>query len=150
MHPCVIVLPYTECSAYPYRALFYSAIIRERIEMTVKNDVKSATGTDVKATTGTAETNNESASNNNVNDSDSTSSDSNVSTDNSSNDSIMQILSSIKDEQASLRAQLISMKDSISQFVDAGGVIREDDNVPSIDDDESNDYVPIEELDLNI
>lgn len=40
--------------------------------------------------------------------------------------------------------------DSISQFVDAGGVIREDDNVPSIDDDESNDYVPIEELDLNI
>jgi hypothetical protein len=42
------------------------------------------------------------------------------------------------------------MKDSISQFVDAGGVIREDDNVPSIDDDESNDYVPIEELDLNI
>lgn len=110
--------------------------------MAVNDDVRAATGTD--------ETNNESASNNNVNDSDSTSSDSNVSTDNSSTDSIMQILSSIKDEQASLRAQLISMKDSISQFVDAGGVIREDDNVPSIDDDESNDYVPIEELDLNI
>ena len=97
--------------------------------MAVNDDVRAATGTD--------ETNNESASNNNVND-------------NSSNDSIMQILSSIRDEQASLRAQLISMKDSISQFVDAGGVIREDDNVPSIDDDESNDYVPIEELDLNI
>ncbi len=105
---------------------------------------------DVRATAGTDETNNESASNNNVNDSNSTDSDSNVSTDNSSNDSIMQILSSIRDEQASLRAQLISMKDSISQFVDAGGVIREDDNVPSIDDDDSNDYVPIEELDLNI
>ena len=113
----------------------------------LKNDVRTSTGTDdVKAATGTDETNNESASNSNVNDSDSTSSAGNVSTDNS----VMQILSSIKDEQASLRAQLISMKDSISQFVDAGGVIREDDNVPSIDDDESNDYVPIEELDLNI
>ena len=109
-----------------------------------------AVNDDVKAATGTEETSNESAIDNNVNDSDSTDSAGNVSTDNSSTDSIMQILSSIKDEQASLRAQLISMKDSISQFVDAGGVIREDDNVPSIDDDESNDYVPIEELDLNI
>ena len=110
--------------------------------MAVNDDVKAATGTD--------ETNNESASNNNVDNSNSTDSAGNVSTDNSSNDSIMQILSSINDVQASLRAQLISMKDSISQFVDAGGVIREDDNVPSIDDDDSNDYVPIEELDLNI
>ena len=110
--------------------------------MAVNDDVKAATGSDENAT--------DSGVNNNVDNSNSTDSDSNVSTDNSSNDSIMQILSSIKDEQASLRAQLISMKDSISQFVDAGGVIREDDNVPSIDDDDSNDYVPIEELDLNI
>ena len=108
----------------------------------LKNDVRTATGTEENAT--------DSGINNNVDNSNSTDSAGNVSTDNSSNDSIMQILSSIKDEQASLRAQLISMKDSISQFVDAGGVIREDDNVPSIDDDESNDYVPIEELDLNI
>lgn len=117
----------------------------------LKNDVRTATGTDdVKAATGTEENATDSGINNNVDNSNSTDSAGNVSTDNSSNDSIMQILSSIRDEQASLRAQLISMKDSISQFVDAGGVIREDDNVPSIDDDESNDYVPIEELDLNI
>jgi len=117
----------------------------------LKNYVRAATGTDdVKAATGTEENATDSGVNNNADNSNSTDSAGNVSTDNSSNDSIMQILSSIKDEQASLRAQLISMKDSISQFVDAGGVIREDDNVPSIDDDESNDYVPIEELDLNI
>lgn len=117
----------------------------------LRNDVRTATGTDdVKAATGTEENATDSGVNNNVNDSNSTDSAGNVSTDNSSIDSIMQILSSINDEQASLRAQLISMKDSISQFVDAGGVIMEDDNVPSIDDDESNDYVPIEELDLNI
>ena len=117
----------------------------------LRNDVRTATGTDdVKAATGTEENATDSGVNNNADNSNSTDSAGNVSTDNSSNDSIMQILSSIKDEQASLRAQLISMKDSISQFVDAGGVIREDDNVPSIDDDESNDYVPIEELDLNI
>ena len=117
----------------------------------LKNDVRTATGTDdVKAATGTEENATDSGVNNNVDNSNSTDSAGNVSTDNSVNDSIMQILSSIKDEQASLRAQLISMKDSVSQFVDAGGVIREDDNVPSIDDDESNDYVPIEELDLNI
>ena len=117
----------------------------------LKNDVRTTTVTDdVKAATGTEENATDSDVNNNVDNSNSTDSAGNVSTDNSSNDSIMQILSSIRDEQASLRAQLISMKDSISQFVDAGGVIREDDNVPSIDDDESNDYVPIEELDLNI
>ena len=65
--------------------------------------------------------------------------------------SIMDVLAQIKDEQASIRAQLISMKDNISQFIDAGGVIREEDNIPSIEDDtDIEQYTPIEELDLNI
>ena len=63
--------------------------------------------------------------------------------------SIMDVLASIKEEQANLRAQLISIKDSMVQFIDAGGTIQEGDNIQPIDDD-TPEYIPIEELDLSI
>lgn len=64
---------------------------------------------------------------------------------------VMSFLEQLSGDISSLRAQVISMKDMFSQFVDAGGVVREEDNIPA--DDVANDtidYVPIEELDLTI
>ena len=89
-------------------------------------------------------------SNSNENNSNDNSADnSNDNSADNSDASIMDVLASIKEEQASLRAQLISIKDSMAQFVDAGGTIQEGDNIQPIDDD-TPEYIPIEELDLSI
>lgn len=64
---------------------------------------------------------------------------------------IMSVVEQLADSVSEMRAQLISMKDMFSQYVDAGGVVREEDNIPADDVvDDVIDYVPIEELDLTI
>lgn len=50
----------------------------------------------------------------------------------------------------SLEKNILSIKDSTSQFVEAGGVIREDNELDIREDSYDDAYVPIEELDLNL
>lgn len=104
----------------------------------VKNEDSEVTNTD---------NNNENNSNDNSADNNENNSNDNLA--DNSDASIMDVLASIKEEQASLRAQLISIKDSMAQFIDAGGTIQEGDNIQPIDDD-TPEYIPIEELDLSI
>ena len=50
----------------------------------------------------------------------------------------------------SLRADMITIKDNMNQFVEAGGVVREEDSSVIEYDADKSDFVPIEELDLNL
>lgn len=67
------------------------------------------------------------------------------------NDDVMGKIGELFDIMDSMRAEMISMKDSMSQFVEAGGVIHEDEVIDAdIDNDGDSDFVPIEALDLSI
>lgn len=65
-------------------------------------------------------------------------------------DTIMKQIGELRDGMAELRGSIISMKDIVSQFVEIGGVIHEDDNLIEKDNDKSDKFVPIEELDLTL
>lgn len=66
-------------------------------------------------------------------------------------DSVLKILSELTDTMRDFKSELIAIKDGIALFAENGGVIREDINDFSDDDNDSDDdYVPIEELDLNM
>lgn len=64
---------------------------------------------------------------------------------------VMTAIDALASSVSEMRGQLIAMKSMFSQFVDAGGVIREEDSALPVDDDnDAYDYVPIEELDLTL
>ena len=87
----------------------------------LRNDVRTATGTDdVKAATGTEENATDSGVNNNVNNSNSTDSAGNVSTDNSSNDSI---IAQLLEQNNRLLEALISTVDSKELVVDEESMV---------------------------
>lgn len=67
----------------------------------------------------------------------------------SANESV-DIYDTINEELSKIRAEVISIRDTVNQFVDMGGVIREvdmPDNQPEIEEYE---YTPIESLDLSL
>lgn len=66
-------------------------------------------------------------------------------------DAIMARIDELFGEMESIRGELKSVRDMASAFVDSGAVIREGDvNDLDVDYDGDPDFVPIEELDLNL
>lgn len=66
------------------------------------------------------------------------------------NDDVMGKIGELFNTIDSLRADMITIKDNMNQFVEAGGVVREDDTAVIEYDADKSEFVPIEELDLNL
>lgn len=63
-------------------------------------------------------------------------------------DAILREIGRLSDAVTELRGEIIAIKDTTAQFVEAGGTIREDESGIEFPDDDT--YTTIEDLDLNI
>ena len=62
---------------------------------------------------------------------------------------ILKEIMGLRDDIATVRGQVNTIKEGFAQFIEGGAVVRENESI-DIDGDGDSDYIPIEDLDLNL
>lgn len=71
-------------------------------------------------------------------------------TDARKDDEILRLIGDLAESVTAMKAQMVSMKDTVSQFIDAGAVIREDDNPGNSGGSDKPSFQRIEDMDFSI